>query len=139
MSLCQLVSRSEPYVINLILSKFSVAQSIQIHIPPHTLTAVPRRKPQVQTVCADHHIVAGPSIGRGPLGAVLAALDPPCAGAWVSGGGNRAGVLGEALGGTAVQGDDAGGQGEFDGLGSEVLPVFGRGCGGAKGHGWAKR
>ena len=99
------------------------------------LHAIPRRKPQVQPISTARHVVAGPSVGRGPLGAVLVALDPPCACAWVGGGVDRAGVLVEALGGTAVQGDDAGGQGEFDGLGIEGLPVFGRGCGGAKGHG----
>lgn len=99
----------------------------QIHIPPHTLTAIACRKPQVQPVRADGHVVSGPSVRRGPLGAVFGAVDPPCACAFVVGCVDCAAVGVELLGGAAFIGDYAGGEGLGYGGGVERVPVFGQG------------
>ena len=102
----------------------------QIHIPPHALAAVPRCKPQIQSVLTAGHGVAGPAVGGGPLGAVLRAVDPPSACAWVVGGVDCAAVGVELLGGAAVVGKGAGGEGGFYGCGVEGLPIL------CQRHGW---
>ena len=85
----------------------------QIHIPPDTLTAVPRGKPQIQPVLAAGDGVAGPAVGGRPLRAVLRAVDPPRACAGVVGGVYCAAVCVELLGGTAIIGHGAGGEGRL--------------------------
>ena len=99
------------------LERLLEGRLLQIHISPHTFTSIARREPQVQPAFAARHIVAGPSIRRRPLGAVLGSVYPPCAIAHVGGGVGCAVVGIELLGGTAVIGDHAGGWGLGDGGG----------------------
>ena len=91
------------------LERLLEGRLLQIHIPPHTFTSIARREPQVQPIVTGGDVVAGPFIGRGPLGAVLGSVYPPGAIAHVGGGVGCAAVGVELLGGTAVIGDHASG------------------------------
>lgn len=79
---------------------------LQVHVPDHTFTAIACREPYVQPISTARHIVAGPSVRRRPLGAVLRPVCPPRTCACAVGGVDCAAVPVELLRFTAVIDDD---------------------------------